>query len=205
MIGSWVRLSLWALALTATPFLLLNGVLLFGRGPWAIPGSEFLVLLGFLSLPLALVGCAFLPFRGTRRGGTFVLAVAAGMFTGMLVGIRVGWKLRYTSFELAARRAEPLIDAIERFESATGHPPERLDQLVPTFLPALPVGIPPLEIVSGPQAEEQYHGNPWALRAGVGIGFLNWDQFMYLPKQNYPSEGHGGWLQRIGAWAYVHE
>jgi hypothetical protein len=98
-----------------------------------------------------------------------------------------------------------LVAAITQFEAATGHPPKDLHDLVPAFLPALPGGIPPLEIVTGDQAEQQYHGNPWALRADVGTGLLNWDQFIYLPRQNYPRQGHGGWLQRIGAWAYVHE
>jgi hypothetical protein len=34
---------------------------------------------------------------------------------------------------------------------------------------------------------------------------MNWDMFLYFPKQNYPKAGYGGWLERIEDWAYVHE
>jgi hypothetical protein len=34
---------------------------------------------------------------------------------------------------------------------------------------------------------------------------INFDQLMYFPNQQYPEFGHGGRIERIGAWAYVHE
>jgi hypothetical protein len=36
-------------------------------------------------------------------------------------------------------------------------------------------------------------------------GAINFDQFMYFPNRNYPEQGFGGWIERIGDWAYVHE
>jgi hypothetical protein len=69
----------------------------------------------------------------------------------------------------------------------------------------VPGRLPPIELVSGDKAREYYQGNPWVLTAIVSTGSVNWDKFLYFPLQNYPSTGYGGWLERIGDWAYVHE
>jgi hypothetical protein len=34
---------------------------------------------------------------------------------------------------------------------------------------------------------------------------MNWDLFYYVPGLVYPERGHGGHIERIGDWAYVHE
>jgi hypothetical protein len=33
----------------------------------------------------------------------------------------------------------------------------------------------------------------------------SFDRFLYFPLQNYPEDGYGGSLERIGDWAYLHE
>ena len=63
---------------------------------------------------------------------------------------------------------------------------------------------PKFEFVAGQKALD-YHENPWVLCVFTPSGGINFDQFMYFPKQNYPETGYGGWLERIGDWAYVHE
>jgi hypothetical protein len=67
----------------------------------------------------------------------------------------------------------------------------------------MPSGVPPLELVSnGHKRIAQYYGNSWILRADVSSAFLNWDEFLYFPQQNYPAQGS---FERVGKWAYFHE
>jgi len=46
---------------------------------------------------------------------------------------------------------------------------------------------------------------PWVLSAMVSKNLENWDLFIYFPDQEYPERGFGGVIERLGAWAYVHE
>ena len=48
-------------------------------------------------------------------------------------------------------------------------------------------------------------GNPWVLYASVPSGVINFDEFLFLPNQNYPERDYGGRFQRLGRWAYYHE
>lgn len=192
-------------ALGALPQLILNGVLLLGRGPWVTVGSELLILPGLLALVVIIVAVPFLAFARTRHGGTYVIVWSIALFLGTILGTIGGGVLRMKAFHMAAERAEPLVAAISRFELDKGHPPSSFGDLVPQYLPAMPARLPPLELVSGESARADYHGNSWILRADVGIGILNWDQFLFFPKQNYPPHGYGGSLERVGRWAYVHE
>ena len=34
---------------------------------------------------------------------------------------------------------------------------------------------------------------------------LQFDCFVYWPERNYPEHMYGGWVERMGDWAYVHE
>lgn len=52
---------------------------------------------------------------------------------------------------------------------------------------------------------ERWDDNPWVLYVYTPSGGINFDKFLYFPLQNYPSNGYGGVLRRIGDWAYVHE
>ena len=70
---------------------------------------------------------------------------------------------------------------------------------------ALPARLPELQVVVGDEARTVYGGNDWALRAPVPSGLINWDEFLYFPNGAYLERGFGGWLERVGAWAYVHE
>jgi hypothetical protein len=50
----------------------------------------------------------------------------------------------------------------------------------------------------------RYEGNSWVLIVQTGVGW-NFDRLMYFPNQRYPEQGYGGRLERLNAWAYVHE
>jgi hypothetical protein len=64
---------------------------------------------------------------------------------------------------------------------------------------------PKYEYLTGRQTLEQYDGNPWVVWVDTPSGGINWDIFLYYPRQNYPQRGHGGYLERVKDWAYVHE
>jgi hypothetical protein len=192
-----------AFCVGALPLLVLNGILLFGIGPWATPGAELLVIPGFGAFPVALVGVLLLPFRKTRPVALLISGPALALFLGTLVGIIGGSHLRMRSFELAAERARPLVEALANYHKATGQPPTSFSDVVPSYLPAMPKGLPPLEIVPG--AEQYYRGNPYVLRADVQAAILNFDEFYYFPLQNYPARTLAGSWERIADWAYLHE
>lgn len=109
--------------------------------------------------------------------------------------------MRMEGYERAGERAAVLVTAIEHYIEASGEPPERLEQLVPGFVEAIPGRLPPLEIVTGEAALNGLYGNQWALLFKAGSG-LNWDQLVYLPKQNYDQVESKALL---GRWAYFHE
>ena len=48
------------------------------------------------------------------------------------------WPQRRVGLAQAARRAQPLLLAIENYEKDRGQPPANLEVLVPTYLPAIP-------------------------------------------------------------------
>ncbi|EPG9352129.1 hypothetical protein IPC29_06565 [Pseudomonas aeruginosa] len=94
-----------------------------------------------------------------------------------------------------------MINAIERFIGETGAPPQRLEQLVPTYIFSLPDGVPPFEIVTGEKAAKSFYQNDWALIFNAGSG-LNWDALVYLPKKNYQDISS---KTLLGDWVYLHE
>lgn len=53
--------------------------------------------------------------------------------------------------------------------------------------------------------EEHFSGAPYELTVPCPLGQLNWDVFVYWPSEAYPDQMYGGWVERIGSWAYVHE
>ena len=191
-----------AFAVGALPTLTLNGMLVLGRGSWATPGADFAILLGVVAIPVLVVALPFLGARRTRRGATTVVLTSLVLVCATGLGLSGGHRLRILALDHAARRAEPLVEAITRFEKDNARPPRTLQELMPHYLERIPQGLPPLELVSGDAVEQQYPGNSWALHASVGMGALDFDELIYLPRQDY--EGQGA-VVRLGGWAYVRD
>lgn len=179
-----------------------------GYGDWGVPGHEMVIwlcLLGIVIMVLCLVGVLFTRSRCTS------LAVLAG--SGLLVvlslcALKTADGIRQRGFERLAGEAAPLVEAIENYAREHGRVPGSLQEIKFT-IPAGHVikgeNLPEFVYLAGEQAVERYHGNPWVLMLRTPTGPLRWDMFVYYPLQNYPSLGHGGWFERIGDWAYVHE
>jgi hypothetical protein len=174
-----------------------------------LPGSEFTLLLAVAALVAATVGGLLLLFRRTRGAGLFLMPAGLILVFSFFLALRAGGAMRMWGFERFAERATPIVDAIERYSKEKGQPPPSLEELVPDYLPSIPAtgvgSAREFRYIAGEQAEGQYGGNPWVLELAVGTGFLNWDILIYYPLQNYPEHGHGGMLEPVGNWAYVHE
>ncbi len=112
-------------------------------------------------------------------------------------------------FRRLADRSAPLVEAIQAYDQKHRQPPKSLNELVPEFLPEVPKtgmgAYPEYEYKTGESSAKNFQGNPWILVVDTPIGVINWDQFMYFPLQNYPKEGWGGWVEKVGSWAYLHE
>ncbi|MFA6542924.1 MAG: hypothetical protein WCS99_00760 [Limisphaerales bacterium] len=168
-----------------------------------------IVILSFpgalLGLPICFIGGCVPRFRRYAAWGLVCLSVAVASF---FVGFRLSLPVRRVALEQVMVRAESLIEAIRKHEAATGRPPSNLAELVPGYLSVIPtpgIGTASEYFYRRPAPEADLEGNAWMLDVMppvVGIGF---DRFIYLPKQNYPHEGWGGVLERMGTWAYVHE
>lgn len=174
----------------------------------AMPGMMLLFATPIFALTAAI--CAF--FR-SRRAAALPLVVFSLCFDAFFVGaIRTSGWIRSAAFRELAERSAPLVEAIHRFEADTGAPPRELADLVPKYLSAVPgtgmTGYPEYTYESEDDPEyyrDYWLENPWVLRVNTSLGMLNWDMFLYLPRQNYPERGFGGRLERVGDWAYVHE
>lgn len=167
----------------------------------------------FLIFPaLVSVAVFFVSLLGTAfRAARFVSGVGAlcsvGFIAGFVLSILLGEKNRMRAFHRLSERSRPLVAAIRAYEERHGKPPESLEALVPGFISSVPTtgmgAYPNYQYELTTKANQ--HGNPWIITIFTPLGGINFDQFMYWPLTNYPTYGYGGWIERVGDWAYVHE
>jgi hypothetical protein len=202
----WIRLSLILSGIFYLPFLGIHAWCITGLGVWSLFGVQELYGIAFLVLVIAFMVLLFLSvFKSTRSESWRSAKIALTLIISFIPVTLAANQLRMLGFKMAAKRAEPLVVAVVRYETRHGSPPKSLAVLVPDYLPGVPGRLPPIEIITGDTAKTRYGGNTWVLTAMVPTGIINWDQFLYYPNGDYPRTGHGGWLERVGAWAYVHE
>lgn len=165
----------------------------------------FLMLLAVFVVPLSF---ALVFFKRSRVVALYGLTCGLAFLVGLFGGWNVGSQIRMSAFLRLAERSGPLIAAIKAYEKDEGYPPQNLELLVPKYLPHVPStgmgAYPKYEYVVNAVAGK-FDDNPWVLYVFTPSGGINFDQFLYFPLQNYPKEGYGGSLERIGDWAYVHE
>ncbi|MEK7781354.1 MAG: hypothetical protein AAB370_07625 [Verrucomicrobiota bacterium] len=186
----WFSLSRW-------------GIKLLSNSLWPI--FSVLAFAAFVGI----VVCPFLLLSKRRRRNALLgLLSSVAFLSSFIVGASVEQRIRHDAFLNLVERSTPLIQAIQAYEKKHGLPPVSLAALVPEFLSAVPgteIGAyPEYKYVTGEKAK-RFENNPWALYIFTPSGGINFDQFLYFPLQNYPERGFGGWLERIGDWAYVHE
>jgi hypothetical protein len=180
----------------------------FGTGALMVGQTLFIQPPGilFLCLPILLLG--FL-FDSTRQKAGRLLLFSLGGLLGALCGMFIGSFGRWAGVQAFVQRSETVVRAIHEYEREHGQPPADLQQLVPQYLAAIPStgmgAYPHYEYHCGDDAYWRFRKNPWALSVNTPLWGINFDMLIYLPNQNYPKDGYGGVLERVGSWAYVHE
>ena len=162
-----------------------------------------------ISLPAVPVLCVCLLTPRCRQTAVFYLPICLLFIACGIGGSYLGQRTRMTGMRRCVDRSQPLVQAIRAFELDYRAPPRSLSQLVPDYLPGVPstgmMAYPEYRYHTGEQAELRFDGNHWALTVDTPAGGINFDMLLFLPNGNYPEQGHGGWLERVGDWAYVHE
>ena len=187
--------------LWAAPALTWQALSLIGVGSW----TSVVPLAGFLFAPLLLVfalfASAFRALPKARAAATKTTSAALGLFAGICFALVMSATWYTTAIELATHRAQPLVEAIERYERENGRPPPALNVLVPQYLDRIPRRIPPFELA----VTLDYPPNEWILKSNeVGL-VQGLDELFYLPHGNYEDFAWSGSIQRLGAWAYLRD
>lgn len=179
-----------------------------GYGDWSLPSQELVVWLCLLGMVIMAVATLGVFFNKTRCASLAVVIGAGVLVTLSVISLKSADRIRLRGFERLSLEAAPLVAAIHAYSREFGAPPENLAVLHVNYPPGHTVkggALPDFEYLPGDRARERYHGNPWVLILETPTGPLSWDLFLYYPLQNYPPLGHGGWLESVGEWAYVHE
>lgn len=171
-----------------------------------ILGATFLIFLLFagLALPYYLPYLLFSRERRAWAARQSLLCIA--LVAGVLAGYRGSMSVRRARFAAATVRALPLIEAIEAHHKATGSLPEKLESLIPSRISELPsTGMVAYPTFSYRTSDGDDPFKTYELAIHCTSGGINFDVFVYWPEQGYPGWMYGGWVERIGNWAYVHE
>jgi hypothetical protein len=177
------------------------GGLIFWQMMFVLP-----LVVALMSSPVLLIAMLF---KSSRRRACILVVFALAGFVGFFGGARLGHRVRMSGMRTFATRSEAVVAAIRRYEQDHGEPPSDLESLVPAYLSTAPTtamaAYPDYRYHSGVEASEKFYGNTWALSVFTPRPVINFDMMVYLPNQNYPERAYGGWLERVGSWAYVHE
>jgi hypothetical protein len=163
------------------------------------------LIISLILIPVSLIAAIF---KRVRQKSLIWLYSSLLYFCVGLLLFKAGGFVRMQAFSKLAERSTVLVEAIHNYDKDNGQPPKSLADLVPRYIPKIPktrIGAYPdyrYELVTD---LKKWDENPWVLYVDTPIGMLNWDMFLYFPKQNYPQTGYGGYLERIKDWAYVHE
>jgi hypothetical protein len=166
------------------------------------------ILVLVLCLPGFMGGLALLFWPRFRRRGLTVAAVCAAFVLGTVGGILLMRPIERQGWLRVIARAEHLVAAIHAHERRHGTAPERLEELVPAELAALPttgLGSSPEFHYRKADSTNRVFGDRWAIRVRPPQVMLGFDTLFYVPSETYPERGFGGGIERIGRWAYVHE
>ena len=198
--------------------IIMNGLVLFAQWYAVQPfgSDDFIPVSFFFVFPLLLaVLCIILPLPGlifekTRDVSKLLILSGFIYVVSGIALVRVGYTIREQAFFDLAKRAQPLVSAIKQYENGHTKPPPDLEALVPEYMSSIPdtgMGAYPAFGYSAVDEENKkyWYGNSWVLYVDAPLGFLNRDQFLYFPKENYPETVVNGVLERFGGWAYLHD
>jgi hypothetical protein len=159
------------------------------------------------AISVLLFGVTGLLFARSRANALRCLGAVLTGAPLVVLGLNLGERVRRDAFVQLAARSASLVQAVREFEAKQGRLPAQLAELAPTFIPAVPgtglCAYPGYAYLEGADAR-RFAENPWVLLVPA-YRLSCFDKFLYLPRQNYPTQGFGGSLERMGDWAYVYE
>ena len=110
---------------------------------------------------------------------------------------------RRQAFLKLAKRSQYIINAIEKYREHYNEYPENIENLIPAFIPENPyTGIPVYPYYEYSLPDKTIKDYELKVYCSYGMSF---DSFFYWPQKDYPRYIYGGYTERIGDWAYVHE
>jgi hypothetical protein len=184
-------------------------------GPATI-GLLFLAPFSSLLLPCAAVAAFAYPIIGlvrrNRKGETaraISKSVACVSFVALwILAVGTSRSIRHRSFVAASSEGDRIVRALSQYRAKNGGYPERLDELIPGYIDAIPytgmIGYPSFRYIEGHNDLESKPGE-YELRIDCTSGGINFDRFIYWPSEKYPDRIQGNGVERIRCWAYVHE
>lgn len=168
---------------------------LLGLGPWETT-IDILILVILTGIALVFtLGTALTFFKKKRPLGKTLLFYCLSIALLFIPIMLLSSHLRMQAFHIAGLRAKPLIAAIESYQQDHSVPPTSTQDLIPQYLQQMPYGLPEFEILN--------EGNIWVLKADVGVGVLNWDEFYYRSDKKYDDLDSNH--KRLGDWIYYYE
>lgn len=168
------------------------------------PLLYFLPVIGSaLYLPFLIV-MAF--FKKTREDSITGILVCLVLLLGFFSQNTIGNTIRNHAFEKLVIRTEEVLIAIELYKLEKGRYPLTLEHLKPRYIFEVPKtkmgAYPEYTYFVGDEASNSYPGNPYILMVETPSGFINFDKFLYLPKQNYSEIIVKHSFTKIGKWVY---
>jgi hypothetical protein len=178
-------------------------------------GTELLNLVGIGPICLAPFAALLVPFglvlalfARWRRLGLRIAVFSASWAVGTFAGIWLSLPIQRAACLRTTVNAVPLVEAIHAFEAQERRPPSSLQELVPKHLSLVPstgIGSHPKFRFQSADGTSLVMGDRWALHIQPPQVVFGFDRMFYVPSKAYPQRGYGGWIERVGDWAYVHE
>ena len=169
---------------------------------WCLFVASMISMLLFLvAVPVALVFSLSTKWRRTAL--SVLICCVLFVITGRAGG-SVAHRIRMNALRAAAERSAPLIEAIKAYTADHLQPPDELGVLVPRYIEQIPE--------TGMAASPRYGylvarpgrsgDSPWRLYVPVPGAMRGFDEFFYLPDQDY---GRLGTHTPLGDWAYIYD
>ncbi len=209
-------LALVAAGLALLFFSPLGIALVYGLQTWPLPlfwssflspGASFLQLAGWFVALFAfpvVVACVFLGGLSRRH---WLLYALGGLWALSVFSIcPFQFKsMRRVGLEKSVAQLRVLPPALEKFRRQKGSYPAQLNELVPKYLNQIPAtGMVAYPALRYRRADATNNLQRYELKVLTSAGFFNFDALFYLP-DGYEDLKRAGKIERIGAWAYLHE
>ena len=167
-----------------------------------------LLLLPLVLIPIALVRLALPAASGRVPALVLFMIVVVGTYLLLDLG---AWRreVRRIGLRSFAARAEPVIQAIHRYEADHGNPPTTLAELVPDYLSVAPLALLQLRACKRAQYRVwRQHRNAYQPRwqiefACPNTGILTLDRLYYASNAVYPLQPARPAHEYYLRWVYV--